>query len=362
MKHSTLSITYFTCTFLLSTTQTFAHNKAPSAGSATPSATVQTQNSALLERKEVQSFIQMMTEKHNFDQKQLRSWLSQAQIDPSIIASITKPAESLPWHRYKRIFLTDNRVQSGVAFWKQHQDSLARAKTQYGVPEEIIVAIMGVETFYGKHAGNIRVLDALVTLGFNYPPRSSFFLRELEQFLLLTREEKWDPTTIKGSYAGAMGQPQFISSSYRHYAVDFNQTGRRDLLGSVDDSIGSIANYFKLHGWKPNQPIVFPAQAKGERYKEITTSPKAPKPNYTYQDMLNVGIGLSSGIETIPAIKDEKFALITLEGDSGLEHWLGLENFYVITRYNHSNLYAMAVYELSQQIKNAYNKGQGNQS
>lgn len=313
----------------------------------------------LSERKDVQQFIQQMVDKHQFDRKQLTQWLNQATINQKIIDSISKPAEGLPWFKYKKIFITPSRIESGVAFWKEHQDTLKKASAEYGVPEEVIIAILGVETFYGKHSGGHRVLDALVTLGFNYPPRSKFFLSELEEFLLLTREEKWDPTSIKGSYAGAMGKPQFISSSYRRYAVDFNKTGHRDLLNSPEDSIGSIANYFKVHGWKRNQPIIFPAAIKGEQYKSLTTNGKAPKPTYSYNEIAGVGIGLGGGMNVSPELKNEKFALVSMEGEKGLEHWLGLENFYVITRYNHSALYAMAVYELSQNIKSAYNKEKG---
>lgn len=313
------------------------------------------------ERKEVQQFIQQMVTKHQFDQKQLTNWLNQANIKQSIIDSISKPAEGLPWFKYKKIFITPNRIESGVAFWQTHQKALQKAATDYGVPEEIIVAIIGVETFYGKYSGGHRVLDALTTLAFDYPPRSSFFKKELEEFLLLTREENWDPTTILGSYAGAMGKPQFIASSYRHYAVDFNKTGQRDLLNSTEDSIGSVANYFKRHGWKKNQPIIIPATIHGEQYKELSSSQRAPKPSYTLKHMADVGVGIG-GAEVNPSLANEKFALVTLESESGLQHWLGLENFYVITRYNHSNLYAMAVYELSEKIKSAYNKGKAEKS
>ncbi|MCS5707872.1 lytic murein transglycosylase B [Candidatus Berkiella cookevillensis] len=315
----------------------------------------------LSERKDVQQFIQQMVDKHQFDRKQLTQWLNQASINQKIIDSISKPAEGLPWFKYKKIFITPSRIESGVAFWKEHQDTLKKASAEYGVPEEVIVAILGVETFYGKHAGGHRVIDALVTLGFDYPPRSKFFLSELEEFLLLTREEKWDPMTIKGSYAGAMGKPQFISSSYRRYAVDFNKTGRRDLLNSSEDSIGSVANYFKVHGWKKNQPIIFPAAVKGEQFKSLITNLRAPKPTYSYNEIAGagVGLGLGAGMNVNTSLKGEKFALVSMEGENGLEHWLGLENFYVITRYNHSSLYAMAVYELSQNIKSAYNKERG---
>ncbi len=193
------------------------------------------------------------------------------------------------------------------------------------------------------------MLDSLVTLGFDYPPRSKFFLSELEEFLLLAREEKWDPTTIKGSYAGAMGKPQFISSSYRRYAIDFNHNGQRDLLNNVDDAIGSVANYFKLNGWKKGDSIVYAANVRGEKFKAVLASGMNPKPDLTIEKMKQLGIGAPKITQP-----NQSFALIALEGKTGPEYWLGAQNFYVITRYNHSNMYAMAVYNLSEKVKNAY--------
>tara|TARA_R110002110_G_scaffold415809_1_gene656471 strand:- start:7102 stop:8103 length:1002 start_codon:yes stop_codon:yes gene_type:complete len=309
----------------------------------------------LIERPETNDFIQHMIKKHRFNETELTSWLKDAKIQPQIIQSMSKPAEGLPWYKYKNIFLKDSRIQAGVEFWKNNKDVLAAAHKKYGVPEEIIIAILGVETYYGKYAGKDRVIDSLVTLSFDYPPRSKFFKSELEQFLLLSREEKWDPTVIKGSYAGAMGQPQFISSSYRHYAVDFNKNGKRDLLNSIEDSIGSIANYFKRSGWQKNEPVVFPATVSGEAYKNIKTSRSSPKPTYNLKEMEKSGITLKEGVPADKKLMKEKFALVSLEEKNETEHWLALQNFYVITRYNRSSLYAMAVHELSQSIKTAYN-------
>ncbi len=309
----------------------------------------------LMERPETGEFIQHMVKKHKFNEQELTSWLSDAKLQPKIIQSMSKPAESLPWYKYKKIFLKESRIQAGVEFWKNNKDMLAAAKKKYGVPEEIIVAILGVETYYGKYAGKDRVIDSLVTLSFDYPPRSKFFKSELEQFFLLSKEEKWDPTTIKGSYAGAMGKPQFISSSYRHYAVDFNQNGERDLLNSTDDSIGSIANYFKRSGWKTDEAVVFPANVSGEAYKNIKTSRTSPKPTYNLKQLQKSGISLKNSESINKKLNKTKFALISLEEENTAEHWLGLKNFYVITRYNRSNHYAMAVHQLSQSIKTAYN-------
>lgn len=302
-------------------------------------------------RPEVKAFIQMMVTKHHFDKAQLTSWLNNAKIQPSILKAISKPAEKSTWARYEPIFLTPKRIDEGVAFWQQNKAALAKAEKEYGVPAQIIVAIIGVETFYGKQTGQYSVLDSLVTLGFDYPPRSKFFLSELEEFLLLSREQKWDPTQIKGSYAGAMGKPQFISSSYRRYAIDFHNKGQRDLLNNVDDAIGSVANYFKLNGWKKGEPVAFSAKAYGDKFKDALAASNNPKPDTSLQKLSELGIKPVS-----KHLKDPKqnFALIGLEGKDGFEYWLGANNFYVITRYNRSSLYAMAVYQLSEKIKNGY--------
>ncbi|MBN9288172.1 MAG: lytic murein transglycosylase B [Gammaproteobacteria bacterium 39-13] len=308
-------------------------------------------NTSLTERPDVKAFIQDMKRKHHFDEQLLKKWLGQAKIQSSIITTMTKPAEKKPWYKYQAIFLSPQRINDGVTFWQANKAALAKAEKEYGIPPEIVIAIIGVETFYGKHAGQYSVLDALVTLGFDYPPRSKFFLSELEEFLLLAREEKWDPTQIKGSYAGAMGKPQFIASSYRRYAVDFNHTGRRDLLNNVDDAIGSVANYFKVHGWKKGDPIVFPAQVQGDKFKTLIASKSNPKPDHSWQTISQSGVKASADPKKL---QGQSFALISLEGTMGPQYWLGAQNFYVITRYNHSDHYAMAVYELSQKIKEAY--------
>ncbi|MEW8561499.1 MAG: lytic murein transglycosylase B, partial [Candidatus Thiodiazotropha sp.] len=232
----------------------------------------------------------------------------------------------------------------GVEFWRQNEALLASVSKQYGVPAEIIVAIVGVETRYGKHTGRYRVLDALTTLAFGYPKRSDFFRRELEQFLLLTREEGVDRDSAMGSYAGAMGMPQFISSSYRRYAVDHDGDGRRDLWNSKADIIASVASYFKTHGWKPNQPITLLTNG-GEGLQTFVDA--GMKPSIKLGKLLAKGVRPLNG-ETPAA--DSLTSLVKLDAGDKDEFWLGLHNFYVITRYNHSNLYAMAVYQLSQQI------------
>ncbi len=310
------------------------------------------QSPAFMQRADVTAFVQKMVSKHNFNARQLNQLLQQSTTQEKILTSIAKPAEKLPWHRYEPIFMGDKRIQEGIAFWQKHAKTLQRAEKEYGVPAEYIVAILGVETFYGKQAGQYRVLDSLVTLAFEYPPRSTFFKDELEQFLLLAREENWNAAEIKGSYAGAMGNPQFISSSYRNFAVDFSGKGKRDLINSVDDSIGSVANYFKKNGWQKGAPVVLKAKAQGEKFKPLVASGGNPKPDHTLQQLAGFGIKAPNHANTL--YKNQPFALVALEGVDGPEYWLGGQNFYVITRYNRSNLYAMAVHNLSQKVKAGY--------
>ena len=294
-------------------------------------------------RPEVREFVDQMVSKHHFNRNELITLLGQVQTRQDIIAAMMKPAEAKPWFQYRPIFINDARIQGGVEFWNKHETLLARAQTTYGVPPEIITAIIGVETRYGKNTGTFRVLDALYTLGFDYPPRSPFFLGELEHYLLLTREEKMDPAMLKGSYAGAMGQPQFISSSYRKYAVDFDGDGARDLWQSIPDIIGSVANYFNGFGWQPGQPVVARAQVSGDEFKSLVGN---ITPNITIAGLKQKGVTVADDIAP-----DQLSALLEYQGESKLEYWVGLQNFYVITRYNRSPLYAMAVYQLAQEIR-----------
>jgi membrane-bound lytic murein transglycosylase B len=212
-----------------------------------------------------------------------------------------------------------------------------------------VVAIIGVETRYGKNQGTYKVMESLSSLAFEYPPRAEFFKSELEQYLLLCREQQFNPLDLKGSYAGAMGLPQFISSSYRHYAVDFAGHGHADLLTSPTDAIGSVANYFKMHGWKKNQPVAFHASVSGKDYSLLLADRKNPKPIHPANTLQHYGISFK---EKLP--EGSLVALVELEQPHKSEYWLALDNFYVITRYNHSSLYAMAVYQLSEQIKQRY--------
>ena len=294
------------------------------------------------QRSDVQQFIDEMVEKHGFDRDELMSQFASAKKLDGVLEAIAKPAEKvLTWREYRPIFVTSKRILRGNKFLKQHYQTLKRAEKEYGVPAEIITAIIGVETYYGRSSGKTQVFDSLVTLGFDYPPRSSFFLSELEQYLLLMREENIDVKAIRGSYAGAMGMPQFISSSYRHYAVDFDGDGKRDLLNNTADAIGSVANYFKAHGWETGGQVVVSARVNGQ----IEETRNKLKPHTSIADLASEGVFPKTDVDN-----DVKATVITLKGKRGTEYWLGLDNFYVITRYNHSALYAMAVYQLSQKL------------
>ena len=213
------------------------------------------------------AFIEEMTTQHQFEKSDVEALLAKASLSEIVLEAIQRPWEAKPWHQYYPIFLTEKRVKKGVEFWNTHADALKRAEQEIGVPAEMIVAIIGVETFYGAYKGKYPVLDALYTLGFHYPPRANFFRSELQEYMLLTREENFNPTELKGSYAGAMGLGQFISSSYRNYAIDFDNDGVRDILNNPVDAIGSVANYFKRHGWKKGEPVAFKAKTQGESFK-----------------------------------------------------------------------------------------------
>lgn len=305
------------------------------------------------QRKEVQDFIEAVANKHHLEKKQLTHWFNQYESSKDIIQRISKPAEKLSWQQYKKIFLTQKRINAGVQFWKKHQASLNRAEKKFGVPPEIVVSILGVETFYGKQTGRYPVLQALSTLAFDYPPRAKFFKQELENFLVLTHENKLNPLALKGSYAGAMGTPQFIPSSYRSFAIDFANKGSVDLNNTVN-AIGSTANYLYAHGYKSNQAIVHQATVNGEKHEKIKrATSKNSKPTLSLSNLASHGITPNN--TTKSKLTNKKLSLIELEGkDKSKEYWLGENNFYVITRYNHSINYAMVVYQLAQSLKNSF--------
>ncbi len=295
----------------------------------------------------VQKFTGKMVDQHQFAADALAKLFKSVEIKPNIIAAMTRPAEGMPWYKYRKIFMRDSRIQGGVKFWQANQASLKLTAQRYGVPEEIIVAIIGVETLYGERTGGHRVIDALATLAFDYPKRSKFFLSELEQFLLLCREEKINPLEPMGSYAGAMGMPQFMPSSYRHYAVDFEGDMKRDIWHNPADTIASVANYFAKHHWQTGHDIAFVVQANGDKYKQALT--KGLSPNMTVKQLQNLGVQVPKQVAA-----QERVRLLSFEQEYGDDLWIGLNNFYVITRYNHSPLYAMAVFQLSAAIKQQY--------
>lgn len=289
---------------------------------------------------ELESFIRDMARTHGFSAPALERLFRGARLRPEIIQAMERPKEALPWYEYRKLFLTGERVQTGVAFWRRHARLLERAERTYGVPPEVVVAILGVETQYGKNTGRWPVLDALTTLTLRYPPRAAFFRQELEQYLLLTRELKRDPAALKGSYAGAMGIPQFIPSSWRRYAVDFDGDRKRDLLGSRADIIGSVANFLRAHGWQPDSPVIDPARAEGALHQWLEKLDGQP--------VLPLSQLVRQGVSPLTARDPElPAALILLEEETGAQPYIGYNNFYVITRYNRSHRYAMAVHELS---------------
>ena len=290
-----------------------------------------------------------MTQDYGFASEQVAEVLAQAERKQVILDAISRPAERVKaWKEYRPIFMTDSRIAQGVDFWRENEAALARAEQEFGVPAQVIVAIIGVETFYGRNTGNYRVIDALATLGFDYPPRQPFFRQQLKEFLLLAREEQVDPLTLTGSYAGAMGLPQFMPSSFRAYAVDFDADGRIDIWKNPVDAIGSAANYFKQHGWIAGAPVVAQASVDGKRHSEGLTEGLEPVKNAA--ELRELGWQWST--ETKMA-DDARVTAFRLEGADGDEFWVGLPNFYVITRYNRSVMYAMAVHQLSEQLAQA---------
>lgn len=294
-------------------------------------------------------FVDRMVTKHAFDRAALSAVLERAEINQRILDAISRPAERVvPWHEYRNIFLTKERIDAGVAFWKEHAAEIEKASEKYGVAPEMIVGIVGVETYFGRRMGTYRVLDALSTLAFAYPPRASFFASELESFLLLVREEEVDAAEPLGSYAGAMGAGQFIPSSYRAYAVDANDDGHRNIWTDWADVLGSVANYFSKHGWRAGQPVV----AKATRPAQWS----GPEPSNKLDLDATVGAIAKQGyVFTADLPADAKAGVFSYEAQGGgTEYWVGYHNFHVITRYNRSAKYALAAYQLGQEIRANY--------
>lgn len=285
---------------------------------------------------------------HELDQEKVLLLLQDARFKQSIVDAISRPAEAKPWYDYRPIFITDKRIKGGIEFWKENEKLIAQASEQFGVDPQFIVAIIGVETLYGRITGSYRVLDALTTLSFYYPDtgndRSAFFSSELMNFFILGDEERISLDDVTGSYAGAMGLGQFMPSSYREYAVDLDGDGRRDLWSSMADIIGSVANYLHRHGWEPGQPVTYPAIVSENADMNLVTK-RDFKPKKSVTEI--AGGGFKS---TEPVSGDTLAAVAGLEEEDGYHYWLTFKNFYVITRYNRSPLYAMAVFELSEAI------------
>lgn len=291
------------------------------------------------------AFIQRMVSQHGFAAADVRKVLDEAEQLDKVLDAMQRPAEkALPWYKYRAIFMNNERINRGADFMREHQATLQAAEEKYGVPAETIVAIVGVETWYGKNVGSYRVLDALATLAFDYPKRADFFRSELEQYLLMSREEKMNPGKPVGSYAGAMGLPQFMPSSFRHYAVDFNGNGKRDLWNETEDVIGSVANYLASRGWRRGEAISAQARDSADAVTNFEFSRLEPLNHFGEITAAGVRVDLQARPEA-PA------GILALEGSNGDEYWVALKNFFVITTYNRSPMYAMAVFQLGQAVK-----------
>ena len=292
-------------------------------------------------RDDVKEYVEEISNKHGFESNKLLKLLGSAVYQEKVVRIMNRqPEGTMTWSRYKEMMVSDSRISAGEEFIKLYKEDLNKAEDLYGVPAEIIASIIGIETRYGRITGNIRVLDSLMTLSFNYPRRSKFFKVQLEEFLLLSREEGFNPESLEGSIAGAMGYGQFMPDSYRKYAVDFDSDGVRDILSNPVDAIGSVANFLNKKGkWKPNTPIVIQANV----YNQSEPLKSSFKPYMTINELDKLGLVAS---QNIPG--NLKFVPFSLEIEDGYEYWLGFDNYQALSRYNRSKLYVMAVFEFSQ--------------
>lgn len=304
-----------------------------------------------VDRADVRDYVDELVKEHGLDADYLNAMLGAAQSQPSILEAMARPAErTKTWAEYRAIFMTPERVEAGAAFWREHEARLERVAANSGVPPEMLVGIIGVETYYGRRAGKYPLLDSLATLAFDYPPRSRFFRSELTQLFLLARDEALEIDKAVGSYAGAMGAPQFMPSSYRSYAVDGDGDGRRDLFGNWDDVLASVANYFNAHDWRKGEAVV--TRATLSRPNGHRPADNQLKPGGDVAGMAAQGVRFTTDLgPSAPA------GLLAFEGPDGLEHWVGFHNFYVITRYNRSTMYALVVYQLGQAVGDAVRAG-----
>jgi membrane-bound lytic murein transglycosylase B len=292
----------------------------------------------------IDKFIDEMVEKNDFDREYLQNLFSQIHMDPVVTAKMDKPYEAKPWGTYRNFFLTQDRIDNGVKYWQEHATDLARAEKMHGVPASIIVAIIAVESKYGTEPMKFPVFQTLATFAFNYPKRAPFFTSELEHFLLLSREQAFNPLEIKGSYAGALGIPQFMPKSYRFYAVNLEGAKKADLINNHADAISSIGNYLKKNGWHANQPVAFQVNASEAAMKSIKQEPL--KTLYTLNQLRQKGVSWKNALSPNTAA-----TFFTLDYEDQPQAWIGLNNFIVISRYNHNVQYALAVHELSEAIK-----------
>lgn len=304
------------------------------------------------ERTDVIEFINMMAKEYGYNKKALFKLFDDVKHQAQVIEAYKKPAErALSWTRYQKIFVKPQRIDLGVAFWQKNKAVLARAEQDTGVPAEMIVAIIGVESRFGSHKGKNKVLDSITTLAFERKKRNKFFKKELKEFLLLCQEQGFDPTQVTGSYAGAMGVPQFISSSYRAYAVDYDKDGKIDLFNSVDDVIGSVANYFKRHGWQQGGRVVSSVKRTPNATDNLASGKGryGLKPEKTAAEFIKMGWLAEANVPN-----QEKLTLLEFDDEANGYYLFGHENFYVITRYNQSSMYALATHQLAQRIKLKY--------
>jgi len=299
-----------------------------------------------LKQANVAAFIDEMVEEYEFDRAALSAVLAKAQVKQTIIRKISTPAErTLTWTEYRKIFITKERTNVGVTFWRENKEMLERIELETGVAIEMLIGIIGVETYYGRITGKDRVIDALATLAFEYPPRYDFFRKELKEFLILAREEEIDPTEPMGSYAGAMGRPQFMPSSFRAYAVDSTGDGKRDIWNNWADVAGSVANYFLAHRWRVGEEVVAQATLSSDWSAPIPKPSNTLKATDTVESLSKQGVMFVTNLSA-----DSKGQLLTYEGDAGIEHWVGFHNFFVITKYNRSVMYALAAHQLGQLV------------
>jgi len=303
-------------------------------------------------RPEVQAFVDDVAKRHGFVKSELKRVFSRVQRVEPVLEAIARPAERVrTWEEYRALLITERRIAEGVEFWRKYPRTLERAERKYGVPPEYVVAIIGVETFYGRNTGNWRVVDALTTLAFDYPPRAGFFRGELESYLLMAREMGLDVFSVRGSYAGAIGIPQFMPSSARRYAVDFDGNGKIDLQKSRSDAIGSVANFLKVHGWQRDADVAVGARVTGDAWRAYADGRFEPK--HSMAELREAGVEFDS-----PEPAGAHGALVELGNTERPSDWrVGLRNFYVITRYNRSALYAAAVADLAKELKKAYDLG-----